>query len=326
MKSRVAILSVRPETIADDYRRLLQLAGLWPGEFPPWDLMAVAARGGSWQPGRDCPPWQVHAALQALGEGSGLLALTDKGPAAARGRWSALLADSPVHPWSADTLERSPYRAAQPVPSLESSLEKGLQLSPHLRERRPLLLTPVSLAEGGLLQAAVAWLARWLAPERRRSSKIPEAEVLAEVVALAAELFPGLGIICDATVLGVRRRSGARVTLDRNLLVAGKDPVAVDAVLARLTGSRPASLPWLRLAQQRQVGNSAADRIEVLGDPHLMDLDFQIPEDSFAAGKGGLLSRILPTRTDADDSAVDRSAGDSPWQRLHDDFQTGAVS
>ncbi|PID80618.1 hypothetical protein CSA17_02405 [bacterium DOLJORAL78_65_58] len=331
MKSRVAILEARPETIADDYHRLLKLAGLLPPDSLPWDLLACVQEGRSWQPGRSCPPWQVRGMAEALADGAGLLAVGAQGSMAAADRLRALLASEEretkeIVTWAGAALETVPYRAVRPLPALEGSLEAGLELSPHLRDRRPLLLTPVSLAEGGRLQAAVSALADWLAPKRRRRGRIPESEVLAEVLGLARELFTGLGVVCDATVLGLRRRGGARVSLDRNLLVAGADPVAVDAVLARLLGLRLESLPWLRLAQRRGVGNSEVSRIEVLGDGHLTDLDFQIPADSFAAGQRGWLSRRLPAVLARGAEAADRDAGDSPWQGLHNDFQTGAVS
>ena len=326
MKSQVAILEARPETIDDDYHRLLKLAGLLPPEGLLRDLLVCARPGRGRDLGRGCPPWQIKGCAEALAPGAGALETGPGGAAALPGAVGAMLEGVPVEAWAGATLEPAPYRAAQPLPALESSLEKGLALSPHLRERRPLLLTSVSLAEGGRLEAAVSALAGWLAPERRHRSRIPEAEVLAEVLGLAGELFGGLGVVCDMTVLGIRRRSGGRARLDRNVLLAGNDPVAVDAVLARMIGLPPAGLPWLRLAQVRGIGNSEASRIELLGDSHLIDLDFQIPEDSFAAGKGGFLSRLVPTRTVKDARGDDHGAGDSPWQRLLDDHQTGAVS
>lgn len=329
MKARVALLSARPETILTDYERLLALAGLAAGGTASFDLLVAASRGRGWRPGHASPPWQLQGVQRALKADAGMVAVRAAGPArpdlAGHG-WSGVLAGWELEIWSGQRLETTPYRPVTPAPSLEASLEKGLELSPHLRDRRSLLLPTMALGEGGRLLGAVELLANWLAPRRRPPAKTPVAEVLAEVVALAGELFPRLGVVCDATVWAAVRRGGQAIALDRHVLVAGADPVAVDAVLARLAGIRLGSLPWLALAQQRKLGSCDPNRLEIVGDTQLLDLDFQVPEDTFAGGKGGPWGRLAHAGPRAADGQEDRVRGDSPWERLFRDYQSGAIS
>ena len=53
----------------------------------------------------------------------------------------------------------------------------------------------------------------------------------------------------------------------RNLLVAGTDPVAVDAVGVILVGGNPSDIPAIVEARNRGIGVADISRIEIVGDP-----------------------------------------------------------
>ena len=77
---------------------------------------------------------------------------------------------------------------------------------------------------------------------------------------------PVLSIV-DAT-RGMDGQSGPNAgrVLALNRLIAGPNPVAVDAVLARLAGIAPAAVPLTRIAAGRGLGPIEADRIDITGD------------------------------------------------------------
>ena len=52
----------------------------------------------------------------------------------------------------------------------------------------------------------------------------------------------------------------------RNILVAGRDPVAVETVGGILAGEEPLSIPSIAVAKERRLGETNIDRIEVLGE------------------------------------------------------------
>lgn len=80
---------------------------------------------------------------------------------------------------------------------------------------------------------------------------------------LASALLPNLTII-DGTVgmEGFGPSSGE--TVNPGLLVAGTDPVAADAIAARLMGFHPRDIPSLRLCCERGLGEIDENRIEVI--------------------------------------------------------------
>jgi hypothetical protein len=53
---------------------------------------------------------------------------------------------------------------------------------------------------------------------------------------------------------------------EKNVLIAGADSVAVDAVAAKLMGFEPMEIPYLRMATERGLGMADLKEIELAGD------------------------------------------------------------
>ena len=82
---------------------------------------------------------------------------------------------------------------------------------------------------------------------------------------LASTLKPRLSVI-DGIIAGEgHETSGNPVQMD--LVIAGTDPVAVDAVGAAVMGISPASVKHLQLAQKKGLGTCNLEEITVLGEP-----------------------------------------------------------
>ena len=337
MRPVVAILSARPETIADDYVRWLDLVGIGPDSAMAQPFLAAETHGSGWKPGQVCPPWQVEAMLKCIGtwgEGTtaplSMLTVKESGPSIdLRGfGWDDILDRHDLRPMDSGTMAAAPFRPTALLPALEGVLPPGFRLSPHLRGKDLVLASAMSLEPGGKLAGNVALLASMLAAERKTGGKIPVVEVLAEVVGLAREVFNSMLVVTDATVISVVRQGGMRVPLVRNLLLAGTDAVAVDSVLVRLAGLNAADCGWLNLCQDRGLGVADLAGIQLVGEPEWLDLDFRIPEDTFASGNpvASWSPVNLWKRMAGKSGAASSLSLDSAWNRLYRDFQSGVTS
>ncbi len=82
---------------------------------------------------------------------------------------------------------------------------------------------------------------------------------------LASTLKPRVSVI-DGVIAGEgHETSGNPVQMD--VVIAGTDPVAVDAVGAAVMGIPPASVKHLRLAEKKGLGTCDLEQISVLGEP-----------------------------------------------------------
>jgi len=251
----VAVVAARPETVLADYARLLDLAG----PVPPADVSAEhswslvpAASGGRIAPASACPPWQLEGVVRALvaaGHRPEDIALTLPLSQAGNGpvvqQWRRVLAGCDVD-------------GAADVPRGSSRL-----LLTNLRTHGRL-----GLAGAVALQA----LAANLDPETGDAAMV--AESLEESWKRNAA---GLaGAVIDATVAGDGTCGSALMPVAAHLILAGRDPVAVDAVACRLVGLDPNRVPLVGSLASSNLGCADLAAIELVGDtdslPDSLDL------------------------------------------------------
>ena len=84
-----------------------------------------------------------------------------------------------------------------------------------------------------------------------------------KIADLASVLTPKLAVVDGLGGCEGHETSGKSVEM--NLIIAGKDPVAVDAVGAAVMGVDPTSIRHLRFAEENGLGTCDLTRIEVLG-------------------------------------------------------------
>ncbi|MEM1540112.1 MAG: DUF362 domain-containing protein [Candidatus Bathyarchaeia archaeon] len=82
---------------------------------------------------------------------------------------------------------------------------------------------------------------------------------------LASALKPSLTVI-DGIIAGEGHETNGR-PVEMNLVIAGADPVAVDAVGAAVMGVSPTEVKHLVLAEKKGLGTCRLDEIEIVGEP-----------------------------------------------------------
>lgn len=85
-----------------------------------------------------------------------------------------------------------------------------------------------------------------------------------KIVDLAKVIKPSLSVI-DGTIGCAGGELGGTPT-EMNLVIAGKDPVAVDAVGAMIMGISPNKVRHIMLAQKEGLGTGDLEKIEVIGE------------------------------------------------------------
>ena len=86
------------------------------------------------------------------------------------------------------------------------------------------------------------------------------------LVALTAKAGPSLSVV-DGFVAMHREGPRHGTPIKLGTVVAGTDPVAVDAVAAAVMGFDPHSIGYLKYAEAAGLGLASLDRIELVGDP-----------------------------------------------------------
>jgi hypothetical protein len=99
---------------------------------------------------------------------------------------------------------------------------------------------------------------------QRASSSIHKA--LVDVLAIQREIHTGLFAVMDGTTAGSGPGPRTMTPVVKDYVLAGADPVALDAVAAKMMGFDPMALEFIRLAHEDRLGVGDPRDIDVVGD------------------------------------------------------------
>jgi uncharacterized protein (DUF362 family) len=91
-------------------------------------------------------------------------------------------------------------------------------------------------------------------------------EVLVDLLLMQKELHPGVFCVMDGTVCGDGAGPRTMIPKIKNIILAGGDSVAVDAIAAKLMGYDPLTIPYIRMAHEMGLGVGDPGEIDRVGD------------------------------------------------------------
>jgi uncharacterized protein (DUF362 family) len=277
MSAVVAVVFTRPETVIEDYQRVMELASWRRYLKAERDLLLKLNL--SWTkyfPACSSQPWQVDGVLKTLLDGpyrpDGILpvenktVVTDPLKGARNNLWLPVLekhgcrfqplteADWIVYPFKSKLLK------------LNRIFPEGIEI-PEIYPGKDILHLPTVKTHGhSVTTGAVKNAFGGLLKEVRHYAHKYIHEVLVDLLMMQRELHPNVFAVMDGTVAGDGAGPRTMVPKVKNVILASADSVAIDAVAAKLMGFEPMDIPYLRLATEMELGEARIDRIEIAGD------------------------------------------------------------
>ncbi len=96
-------------------------------------------------------------------------------------------------------------------------------------------------------------------------------ETLVDLLAIQQEIHPGIFAVMDGTIAGNGPGPRTMEPIEKNVMLASSDQVAIDAVAAKLMGFDPMSIKYIRLAHERGLGCGDVRDIEIVGDTEIAE-------------------------------------------------------
>ena len=104
----------------------------------------------------------------------------------------------------------------------------------------------------------------WLPSDTTRIHRIHE--TLVDLLAIQKEIHPGIFALMDGTTAGNGPGPRTMFPVEKNLILASADQVAIDAVAANMMGFDPLSIKYISLAHQCGLGCGDPRSITMVGD------------------------------------------------------------
>ncbi len=277
MRSRVAAIMTTPETVVDDYRRLMDLIGVVDGLDRETDtLLKLNLSWTKYFPACSSQPWQVEGVIKALLDYGydrkrlipieNKTVVTNPRQGAQNNLWYPVLNHYQLDFVPLTDVEWTVYDFKAPLLKLNEIFPEGIEIPRMFIGRQILHLPTVKTHGHSTTTGAIKNAFGGLLKEVRHYAHKYIHEVLVDLMLMQNELHPKTLAVMDGTVCG--DGAGPRTMIPRpgNVILASFDSVAIDAVAAGIMGFDPLSIPYLKMCHDRNLGVADRREIDLVGD------------------------------------------------------------
>jgi uncharacterized protein (DUF362 family) len=292
---RVAVLFTKPETVIEDYARLMDLAGyrdsLTPGRKT---FLKVNISWQHYYPACSTAPWQLDGVIRKLkADGWQDIVAAHNGTVVVdpyEGRTkNKHTAVEDAHNVPHTVLDMPPVRWVRYRPKAKMiALDEIYDGEIYIPEvfpgtniiQLPTVKTHVFTTMTGAMKNAFGGLLH----RYRHWTHARIHETLVDLLQIQKEIHTGLFAVMDGTFAGDGPGPRAMRIHTKNVILASADQVAIDAVAAKLMGFDPLTIPMIRIAHEKGLGVGNPSEIEYLGDDVKgVNWGFSPSENTFAS-------------------------------------------
>ncbi|MBI4865255.1 MAG: DUF362 domain-containing protein [Candidatus Riflebacteria bacterium] len=287
-KAKVAVLKTRPETVIDDYHRLMNLANYKEIIAPGTDtLIKLNLSWTKYFPSCSSQPWQLDGVLGAFKkDGYDLSRLfpvenktvvTNPRQGFINNRWKPVLDRFGLPFIPLPEVEWTVHKFQSKLLKLNQIFPDGIEIPKMYIGKQIVHLPTVKTHGHSITTGAIKNAFGGLLKEVRHFAHEFIHEVLVDLLAMQREIHPSVLAVMDGTVCGNGAGPRTMIPVDGNVILASADQVAIDSVAARIMGFDPRKIPYLEMAAQAGFGVNDPAEIELVGDDVSgMNLGFEV--------------------------------------------------
>ncbi len=282
-RSKVAVLRTRPETVLNDYHRLMNLAGYRDVIAP--DADTALKINISWHfffPGASTTPWQLEGVIRAMKQDGyrpdlihgchNRTVVIDAHLGERENKQINVLEAHGlrnVHIYEGEEwidIREAVGDLADRFLVLNQVYPDGFMIPRRFIGENiihlPTVKTHVFTTTTGAMKNAFGGLLN----ERRHWTHPVIHETLVDLLMIQKKIHRGVFAVMDGTFAGDGPGPRCMVPHVKNVLIASADQVAIDAVAAKLMGFDPMQIAYIRTAHDLGLGCGDPREIEIVGD------------------------------------------------------------
>src|SRR5512136_1509634 len=306
-RAKVAVLRTQPESVLEDYRRLLKLADA--DEFLVRGKTTILKDNISWHypmPSANTTPWQLEGTILGLRDlgYSDLSCVQNRTVVIDTYKGEDLNQYVPIfkkcglpvlYNFKETDMKWVPFMPKEKMLALDRIYPKGLRIPDYFFGKNVVHLPTVKCHIYTTTTGAMKNAFGGLLTTRRHYTHSVIHETLVDLLAIQKEIHAGIFTVMDATFCGNGRGPRTMMPIEKGLILAGADSVAIDAVAAKIMGFDPMKIEYIRLAHEDGLGVGRMEEIEVLGED-IAAMNFHFTVGNNLASRFGNLFWYSPLR------------------------------
>jgi uncharacterized protein (DUF362 family) len=274
--SKVAVVKTTPQTILEDIHRAMELAGIKNALKP--GTTTILKDNISWHfpfPGANTTPWQLEGTILGLNKNGfndvvcvqNKTVVTDAFKGEDLNKYMPLFKKYQIpvlFNFRDGDMKWVDYKPKSPMLVLDQIYCDGIRIPDYFFGKNILHLPTVKChihttgamknAFGGLLNTYRHYTHTWIH------------ETLVDLLAIQKEIHSGVFAVMDGTTAGNGPGPRTMIPVEKNVILASADQVAIDSVSAKMMGFNPLSIKYINLANQCGLGCGDPREIELVGD------------------------------------------------------------
>lgn len=276
-RSKVVVLKTNPETVLDDYRKLMHLAEY--EKFISKDKDTLIKLNLSWTkyfPACSSQPWQLEGVIKTLIEDGfskeklfpveNKTVVTNPRKGALNNKWLQILRTYGLFFIPLPEVEWIKYEFKAKLLRIDKIFPEGIEI-PKMFFGKNIIHLPTLKTHGhSVTTGAIKNAFGGLLKEVRHYAHKYIHEVLVDLMVMQKELHPGIFSIMDGTVCGDGAGPRTMVPRIKNYILASGDSVAIDAVAAKMMGFNPMDISYISMCHEMGLGIGDINQIEIIGE------------------------------------------------------------
>ena len=277
-KAVVAAVRTTPETVIEDYARVMELAGFRDVIDPT--KQTILKNNISWHllyPSANTTPWQVEGVAKTLrGAGYDDMVVVENRTVVTQAKKGEHLNNfTGVHEkyglpvkynFNPHDMRWVTYEPKGEMLVLDKVFPKGIRIPDYFFDRNVVHLPTIKTHIYTDYTCALKNAFGALLDKTRHYCHSRIHETLVDLLRIQQEIQASTFAVADGTTCGSGPGPRTMTPVVKNLLLASSDQTAIDAVAAKLIGFDPMDVPCIRLAHEHGLGKGRMDEIEVIGD------------------------------------------------------------
>ncbi len=282
---KVAVVKTTPQTVLEDIQRAVELAEI--KNTLKLGVPTILKDNLSWHfpfPGANTTPWQLEGSILSL-KNNGFndivcvqnkTVVTDTFKGEDLNKYKPLVKKYKIPVllnFKDSDMKWIEYKPKSPMLVLDQIFPEGIRIPDYFFGKNILHLPTVKChihatttgamknAFGGLLNTHRHYTHSWIH------------ETLVDLLAIQKEIHSGVFAVMDGTTAGNGPGPRTMIPVEKNVILASADQVAIDSVSAKMMGFDPLSIKYINLAHQCGLGCGDPREIKVVGD-NISDLNW----------------------------------------------------
>jgi len=274
---RVAAIKTSPETVIDDVKRAMRMAGY--DQFLEKGKTVILKDNISWHfpfPGANTTPWQLEGVIQCLKEDGyddivcvqNKTVVTNPYKGERLNKYTAVLQKYSVpvlFNFKEEDMKWVVYKPKAKMLVLDRIFPEGILIPDYFFGKNIIHLPTIKCHIYATTTGAMKNAFGGLLNTKRHYTHSVIHDTLVDLLNIQYEIHAGVFAVMDGTTTGNGPGPRTMIPVRQDYILASGDSVAIDACSSRMMGFDPMQLQYIRHAHDQGIGCGEFDRIEVVG-------------------------------------------------------------